>query len=185
MTGTPAASPADPASPANFLPLARVRVNAGASTLGTITDLRPRLGSPYHAEVYRNAALSIANGFAFVTIAYDSLETSGDPNGNFNTGTGVYTCPLSGLYRVTAYALFSAGGTGTIGLSISKNGGTDSKRIGAGYNTANIGTSGSGKIRCASGDTLAVQVAQSTASNPAALFTGSTFLWATFELVGP
>lgn len=40
VTGTPAPSPADPAVPANYLPCARVRVNAGASTLGTITDLR-------------------------------------------------------------------------------------------------------------------------------------------------
>jgi hypothetical protein len=40
VTGTPAPSPADPTPPANWLPCARVRVNAGASTLGTITDLR-------------------------------------------------------------------------------------------------------------------------------------------------
>lgn len=40
VTGTPAASPVDPAAPSNWLPLARVRVNAGASSLGTITDLR-------------------------------------------------------------------------------------------------------------------------------------------------
>jgi hypothetical protein len=40
LTGTPAASPADPATPANWMSLARVRVNAGASSLGTITDLR-------------------------------------------------------------------------------------------------------------------------------------------------
>jgi len=40
ITGTPAASPVDPAVPANYLPCARVRVGAGASTLGTITDLR-------------------------------------------------------------------------------------------------------------------------------------------------
>lgn len=40
VTGTPALSPADPATPPNWLPLARVRVNAGASSLTTITDLR-------------------------------------------------------------------------------------------------------------------------------------------------
>lgn len=40
ITGTPAPSPSDPATPANWLPLARVRVNAGASSLTTITDIR-------------------------------------------------------------------------------------------------------------------------------------------------
>lgn len=41
VTGTPAATPADPATPANAIVLARVRVNAGATSPSTITDLRP------------------------------------------------------------------------------------------------------------------------------------------------
>jgi hypothetical protein len=44
VNGTPAASPADPAAPANSLTLARLTVPAGASAIGsvTITDLRRR-----------------------------------------------------------------------------------------------------------------------------------------------
>jgi hypothetical protein len=42
VTGTPSAGPADPAVPGDHLPLARVRVRAGATTIaaGDITDLR-------------------------------------------------------------------------------------------------------------------------------------------------
>ena len=44
VTGTPAASPADPSLPANALVLARVRVAATTSSIGTanITDVRTR-----------------------------------------------------------------------------------------------------------------------------------------------
>ncbi len=43
ITGTPAASPADPTPPANSVTLARVRVDAAATSIvaGKITDLRP------------------------------------------------------------------------------------------------------------------------------------------------
>lgn len=139
---------------------------------------------PYHAEVFRNAAQSIANGFVFATVAYDSLDSGGDPNSNFNTGTGVYTCPVAGVYRVSANVPFSVGAAGTAAATISKNGATDSRRLGTGYSgVSNPSADGSGKIRCAAGDTLAVQAAQSTTSNPAALAVGASNCWAQFELV--
>lgn len=44
VTGTPAATPADPATPANSVVLARVAVGAAATSIvaGNLTDLRPR-----------------------------------------------------------------------------------------------------------------------------------------------
>lgn len=47
ITGTPAGSPADPSIPNNCLPLARVAVAAGASSItnANITDLRNRVGT--------------------------------------------------------------------------------------------------------------------------------------------
>ena len=156
--------------------------NAG---VGTLRGLLTTQSTPYHAEAYRNAALSIANTGAFVAIPYDTLDSSGDPNSNFNTGTGVYTCPVAGLYRVAAVANFNVAASGTVGLTISKNAGTDSRRLGTSQATTNPSTSGSAKIRCNASDTLAVQVSQNTATNPAALFTGASLLWAQFEYVGP
>jgi hypothetical protein len=48
VSGTPAASPADPALPANFLPLARLQVpaNAANAAAGTLTSLRRQLPTP-------------------------------------------------------------------------------------------------------------------------------------------
>lgn len=40
VTGSPSPAPVAPALPPSALPLAEVRVNAGATTTGTITDLR-------------------------------------------------------------------------------------------------------------------------------------------------
>lgn len=100
VTGTPAPSPADPTPPANALVLARVRVNAGASSLGTITDLRPRIGVPYHAEVVQGSSQTIPSGTPTI-IAFDAITA--DPNGNFTTGASAhYTIPVTGRYLVVA-----------------------------------------------------------------------------------
>lgn len=42
VKGTPAASPAVPATPNNAIALAEITIPAGSGTLGTITDVRPR-----------------------------------------------------------------------------------------------------------------------------------------------
>jgi len=56
------------------------------------------LANPYKFRVYRNAAYSApagANKVPFDTIVYD-------PNNNFNTGTALYTIPVTGLYSFSA-----------------------------------------------------------------------------------
>lgn len=63
------------------------------------TKVQPQqLSSPYRFKAYRNAALSPATGG--VVIVFDA--ESYDPNNNFNTSTGEYTVPVTGIYRIYA-----------------------------------------------------------------------------------
>ena len=64
VTGTPAASPADPSLPANALVLARVRVAATTSSIGTanITDVRTRAASGSESYTRTGFKNQIMNG---------------------------------------------------------------------------------------------------------------------------
>lgn len=55
--GTPSVGPIAPATPANAIPLAEVRINAADATIGTIdiTDVRSR--APYGSDLLKNAAI--------------------------------------------------------------------------------------------------------------------------------
>jgi len=75
VTGTPAASPADPATPANAIVLARVRVDAAVTSVvaGKITDLRPK-------STALTAPLGIL-GYAQVTSLQSGITTEVDITG--------------------------------------------------------------------------------------------------------
>lgn len=154
--------------------------DAGNVTVrGTVTTSTTN----FHAEVFRNAALNIPNT-GLTTLAFDTIESGGDPNGNFNTSTGLYTCPIAGLYRVTSFSIVSST-PGQGSLVVIKNG-VNVKNIGSGYgNIANAEAAGTTKIRTSAGDTLGVQMGQNSTTNPAAIFTGTGNCWAQFEYVGP
>lgn len=98
ITGTPAASPADPATPANWLPSARVRVNAGASSLGTITDLRPKIGLPHRARATALTGTVLgASTFTKITLGTETY----DPGANFDAATNYrFVAPISGYYDI-------------------------------------------------------------------------------------
>jgi hypothetical protein len=140
-----------------------------------------------HVEVFRNAALSIANGFAFTNIPYDALDDTAFPASNaFDLTTGIFTCPLPGRYQVSAMAIFNQAGGYSVGLELLRNGAAY-KRLGNGYNgVGNSGANGSVTARALTvGTTFQVQVAQNSAANPAALFVGSDLCYCMIEYLGP
>ena len=73
VTGTPAASPADPTLPANCLVLARLAVAAASTSVvtGNITDLRTRARTAWNQGGWTVATFTLAN-FTFTTTAGQS-----------------------------------------------------------------------------------------------------------------
>jgi hypothetical protein len=139
------------------------------------------LTTNYHVEVFRTAAFTVANTFTFVTIPWDTLE--GGQTNLVNLTTGVFTVPIPGIWRIQAFIIF-ASGAGSSSLEVIKNA-ANYKRMSVGYNgVGNAGCNGVVKVRCNTGDTLAVQVAQNTTTNPAGLFTGSDLCWANLAYIG-
>ena len=64
--------------------------------------------SKYRAHAYRNATQTVTNTTA--TIVFNSVASPGfDSNGNFSTGTGLYTAPVSGYYMVMVNVSFTSG----------------------------------------------------------------------------
>lgn len=94
VTGTPAGIPADPSTPANSIVLARVRVNAGVTSItsGVLTDLRPSLASTAQLSGLLTAAQSAGTQSRF----FGQLATQGSPagasplGGNWADGDVVY-----------------------------------------------------------------------------------------------
>jgi len=141
-------------------------------------------GGPYHAEVYLSANQNIATG-TLTIIAYDTLDTSGDPNSNVTLGASFhYTCPVPGVYRVTEQSLLSSfpADQGWF-VQVNKNGSLArylwSGSIGA---AGNAGAAKSAKIRCAAADTLDVRIEHVTGSTQV-LLGAITSTFAHFELV--
>jgi hypothetical protein len=102
VTGTPAGSPSPPATPANAIVLAQVAVAANAASItgGNITDKRPFAGpAPFKAYAYAANSQTLASGTPAL-INVNAIDF--DPNGNFNTTTHLYTCPVAGTYLVQA-----------------------------------------------------------------------------------
>ena len=117
ITGTPAASPADPTIPANCLQLARVAVAAGASSIvdANITDLRVFVHTPPSVMARRLSDFSVPDSSGRVPIPFDAADlwdTDGfhDPSTN-NTRLTV-PAGLGGLYYVTASIGWDANASG-------------------------------------------------------------------------
>jgi len=133
--------------------------------------------------VYRNAVVNVANTFTFTTIPFDVIEypigVSDVPY--YSRTSGILTVPRGPLVRVDSSVIMNAPGAGSLGLRVLKNGATE-YRLDTGYNGAgNPAASGSRLIPVVVGDTLVIQVAQSTPTNPASPFTGVSFCWCQFE----
>lgn len=98
VTGTPASSPSAPATPKNSLVLAHIAVGASVTSILTanITDERTKSVSPACRVHYTGSA---AAGGVAVLMPFNGVDY--DTAGGFSTGTGKYTVPSPGRYRVT------------------------------------------------------------------------------------
>ncbi len=188
ITGTPAASPSPPATPANAIVLAQVSVAANATSItsGNITDKRPIFGSLFHAEAYQASAQIVSNA-AWTVVAFDTIES--DPNGNFTTGLSAhYTCPVGGRYRVDSTVMWLTPGAlvNPISIEAFKNGALAKRgwqgEVPSGTVTPTLTLSA--VVRANSGDTLDVRVYQAAGTNYNTL-QGQDTVWVAFTFLGP
>lgn len=107
--------------------------------------------------------------------SYDVVDA--DTHGAFNSTTGIYTVPVSGLYQVSGSVGFALNATGARGVLVQKNGvdnlvGT----LTPGNSVISSGLPFSGIIPCVAGDTLKVRAFQSSGGNLAYLSGNGTNL---------
>lgn len=113
------------------------------------------------------------------------LVLSYDSHNGMNLTTGIYTVPISGVYRVSGSVGFDANlGSGAyIGTAIAKN---SSLLYSTGYfwNGAAYGRpAGSGTVRCVAGDTIAWMGYQETGT-PKSTNASALFNWISIERIG-
>lgn len=135
----------------------------------------------YHAEVHLSTNQSIPNSTSTI-LNFDTID--GDPNGSFNTSTHLYTCPVAGRYLVTSSSASLATATGTAAANVFKNGSEFFRSSGQQVSAAFIVENFAAVVRCASGDTLAAGVVQTTGG--AITFSNSIAqTWAQYTYLGP
>ena len=112
VAGTPAASPAEPAAPANSLVLAAVAVAAGATSVvnANITDRRARFGRPPAVSAYKTTNTNVPDA-AWTTLGLDTEYW--DTHGFHGLVNSRLTIPagFDGLYACDAQINFD-GSTG-------------------------------------------------------------------------
>lgn len=161
VTGTAAATPTVPATPANAVALAQVYVAGGSAsvTAGNITDVRPgNLAVPptpvamAGARAFRNAAGTVGQN---TTVVLDSVSYGT----GFNTATGVYTVAVAGPYLAAgAVAMTSNAVNQSARAAIARNGAVAAQG-GAAYNPTTgffVVSSVADIVQCNLGDTLSL-----------------------------
>jgi C1q domain len=173
VKGAEASSPVAPAVPANAAVLAQVAVNGGAASIvaGSITDRRPGAlsiapygGSHHAAMVQRTSAFTFpATAQTWVIIPCNTVTN--DPEGLYNTTTGLYTCPVDGLYQAIYKVSINGAASSFVNSAVYKNGATVGALSNAqGSFSSTLLSTGAAFVPCVKGDTLALWGATSIAS---------------------
>ncbi len=163
VTGTPAPSPSPPATPNNAIVLAQVAVAALASSItsGNITDKRPVFGLPFKAYAYANHNQTLSSG---TLINVDTIDF--DPNGNVNTTTHLYTCPVPGSYSLSF--VLDMDTAGLLVASVRQAGSRSVTYIGSSAQTTGVNTPTSGGaalVKAAANDTLGLYCEYTSGGN--------------------
>ena len=158
VTGTAAATPTVPATPAGTVALARIYVPGGSAsvTAGNITDVRPfglnlkPAANTVLARAWRNAPFTAAAGGQQLSL--DSV--SFDPAGMVNAGQ--FTVPVAGYYQVASMVTVAATVSGDrTSTQVYQNGAVvTSGALAMASIAANFGSAGVDIVRCAAGDVL-------------------------------
>jgi hypothetical protein len=187
VTGVASASPVAPNVPANAKALWSVTVPGAAANLNTavLADLRtaPLGTSPaVHSRVYRNAAFNWTSTRSLLT-----FDTRTEDTGlYYSTATGLFTCPIAGLYRVSSFIGLSPAVGGNYDVRLRKAGVSSFLTLG-GMAAGGAVTTGvkadSAPIICAAGDTLGLEIW--TNQPTSAGIPGQPSTWASFDYAGP
>jgi hypothetical protein len=132
---------------------------------------------------------SITNGATPVTVVFGTKDF--DSHNAMNSATGVFTAPISGVYRISSIICFTAASftyssTSAIELYVLKNGSSYNE---FGYTpvqvtqSIRIGAQGSSTIKLNAGDTLAVGVTHGE-SSPRSLLANAGLNWVSIERIG-
>jgi len=134
-------------------------------------DLIAKVFTPVSARYTRATAQSIASGSATTFLFTTSIF---DTHAAFNTGTGLFTAPFTGKYQFGATLTFSSATAWTAAgqemfISLFINGATTNQRIVDQYTqaafTSFLSATGTGVVSLTAGDTVALQLFQSTGSS--------------------
>jgi hypothetical protein len=136
--------------------------------------------------IYQTAAgQSIPNNSSTTVVFGTRIR---DTHDRMNAATGVYTCPASGGYRVSASLYWGTAITAIatdVQIQIFKNGvlylGNNNPKSGTG--SVPITNSGSFPVDCNAGDTIEVRALQNTGSAQT-LLTNAVYNWVSIERVG-
>ena len=126
------------------------------------------------ASVSRSVDMAAATGTAYPTIIFNQIDL--DVGGNYNSGNGVFTCPISGIYQVTCFGMDSTSdAAGAFYLRLERNGVNYGSDCGS-YSSANshAGASGTWIIQCSVNDTL--EISYYATSGVTGTYTGATFM---------
>jgi hypothetical protein len=104
--GTPGPG-AVPAVPTNAYAVAQLTIPGGAANLNGVTVVDRRVPMAGAARAYRNAAWTTASASPTTVL----LDTASYGTG-FNLGTGLYTCPVAGLYLATGQLVINSSAAG-------------------------------------------------------------------------
>lgn len=153
-----------------------------SSNLSMSTDTDTRVVA---ARVNHTAGQSIPSG-TDTAVAFNT--TTFDTHGAYNTGTGVYTVPVAGIYEVSALIDFSANATGVRLVGFYRNGslvayGERKNGVSGGESTYCHGNT---SFLCNVGDTLSVTATQTSGSTLTSGADGVAYNHAEFKrLSGP
>lgn len=121
------------------------------------------------ADYYRNAVQAITSGATGADIIWDTKRQ--DSHNAMNASTGVYTCPVSGMYDVKSHVVItSTAFNGTSGeyiqMEIRKNGTAYQVSVRRPYSgEVDPWHSIAGLVRCLAGDTLSIRYIQVSGTN--------------------
>jgi hypothetical protein len=131
------------------------------------------------ARVWRNAAYGFTSTPA--VLIFDSIER--DPYGLYGLGSGLFTCPVAGLYEMTGHIALTVAAGSASDIRAQKTG---AMVYTGGGMTGSAGVTGrmlgaTGPFLCAAGDTLGWQIWSNMAL---AGVTGQNLSWAVFSYRG-
>ena len=126
------------------------------------------------ASVSRSGDMAAHTGSDYPTLIFNQIDL--DVGGHYNNSTGVWTCPITGIYQVTCFGMdTNASVAGAMYMRLEKNGTQYGSLVG---NYANVGShQGSGGAwltHCFANDTL--EIGYYATSGVQGSYTGATFM---------